>query len=256
MHVANERLRDALLKNGLTPESLAEKLQVNPKTVERWVTQDRSPYPRHRHAIATLLGERESYLWPDALAPERAARVAQSEIVHIYARRSAVPRELWSRLFEAATERIGILVYAGLFLPELEPRLANLLRSKAEAGVKVEILLGDPESAAVADRGAEEGIGAAMASKVHNVLAFYAPLREVAGVNARFHTTPLYNSIYLSDDEMLVNTHAYGFPAAHCPTFHLRRLSGGELFDTYADSFERVWSAASDKPVWGSPVAG
>jgi hypothetical protein len=95
-----------------------------------------------------------------------------------------------------------------------------------------------------------------MASKVHNVLAFYDQLKDVAGVSARFHSTPLYNSIYLSDNEMLVNTHAYGFPAAHCPTFHLRRLSGGELFDTYADSFDRVWSGASATPVWNAPVAG
>jgi len=43
------------------------------KTVERWVTQDRPPYLRHRHAIAALLGKRESYLWPDALPPDRAA---------------------------------------------------------------------------------------------------------------------------------------------------------------------------------------
>ncbi|MCP2327294.1 hypothetical protein HDA40_005801 [Hamadaea flava] len=51
-----------------------------------------------------------------------------------------------------------------------------------------------------------------------------------------------------------MNTHAYGFPAAHCPTFDLRHLSGGELFNTYADSFDRVWS--SGKPIWGGLVAG
>jgi len=252
--MANERLRDALLKAGMTTEALAAKLQVNAKTAERWITQNRPPYPRHRHAIATLLGERESYLWPDALSAERATRVAQSEMVHIYPRRSAVPIDLWRRLFEGAQRKIGILAYAGLFLPELEPRLVKILTEKAIAGVRVEILLGDPKSEAVAQRGAEEGIGDAMASKVYNVLAFYDPLREVEGVHARFHETPLYNSIYLFDDEMLVNTHAYGFPAAHCPTFHMRRLSGGDLFDTYADSFDRVWS--SGRPIWGGLVAG
>jgi len=163
---------------------------------------------------------------------------------------------VFSHLLESATGRLGILVYAGLFLPEIEPRLIDILRRKAEAGVSVEILLGDPESSAVAERGAEEGIGAAMASKVHNVLSFYNRLRGVPGVKARFHTTPLYNSIYFADGEMLVNTHAYGFPAAHCPTFHLRRLSGGELFDTYADSFDRVWSGASGTPIWPEDVAG
>ncbi|WP_428983123.1 hypothetical protein [Phytohabitans maris] len=62
------------------------------------------------------------------------------------------------------------------------------------------------------------------------------------------HGTTLYNSIYRFDDEMFVNTHVYGYPAAHAPTLHLRRLTGGDLFDQYADSFDRVWSTA--KPLW------
>lgn len=36
--MANERLREAILNAGLTPYELADKLGVNPKTVERWVT--------------------------------------------------------------------------------------------------------------------------------------------------------------------------------------------------------------------------
>jgi hypothetical protein len=53
---------------------------------------------------------------------------------------------------------------------------------------------------------------------------------------------------------MLVNTHVYGFPAVHAPVLHLRRLSGGDLFDTYADSFDRAWS--SGHPIWETAVAG
>ena len=41
--MANDRLRDALLSKGLTPEVLAERLAVDPKTVERWITQGRTP---------------------------------------------------------------------------------------------------------------------------------------------------------------------------------------------------------------------
>ncbi|MBB5871974.1 hypothetical protein F4553_005353 [Allocatelliglobosispora scoriae] len=252
--MANERLREALLKAAITPEALAERIQVSAKTVERWVNLDRLPYARHRHEISVLLEEREAYLWPNALSTERSAKVAQSEVTQVYPRRSSVTIDVWRRLFDQASRKIGILVYAGLFLPELEPRLIAILKSKAESGTRVEILLGDPESEVVAQRGAEEGIGGAMASKVHNVLAYYSQLRTVPGVFARFHSTPLYNSIYRFDDEMLVNVHAYGFPAAHCPVFHLRRLSAGELFDTYADSFDRVWSSGT--PIWESPVAG
>ncbi|HWG98013.1 MAG TPA: hypothetical protein VNV66_01550 [Pilimelia sp.] len=103
-----------------------------------------TPYPRHRHAIAALLQQTESYLWPNALPPERVTRVAQSEVVRIYPRRSAVPTEVWQQLLEQAQDRIGILVYAGLFLPEQLPRLIPALKAKAEAGTRIEILLGDP----------------------------------------------------------------------------------------------------------------
>lgn len=246
--MANERLRDAMLRAGLTPFALGEKLDVSPKTVERWITLGRLPYPRHRHAIATLLQERESYLWPDALPPDRAAKLAESEVVHIYSRRAVVPGDLWHRLVEQAEQQIGILVISGLFLPEQVPTLIKSLKAKALAGVQVRILLGDPQSESVAVRGAEEGIGEAMASKVRNALSFYEPLRGIDSVGAKFHSTTLYNSIYRFDEEMLVNTHVYGFPAAHAPVLHLRRLSGGDLFDTYADSFDRVWS--SGRPIW------
>jgi transcriptional regulator with XRE-family HTH domain len=77
--MANERLRDAMLRDGLTAAALAEKLGVNPKTAERWVTLDRAPYPRHRHAIASLLHERESYLWPNAITADRADRMSNSQ---------------------------------------------------------------------------------------------------------------------------------------------------------------------------------
>lgn len=251
--MANDRLRDALLRKGFTPISIAEEIGVDPKTAERWITKGRPPYPKHRHAVAAMLGESESYLWPDAVTPERAARTAESEIVQIYPRRSMLPLELWQRLLTEATERIEILVFAGLFLPEQIPRLARTLKAKATRGTQVTILLGDPDCAEVAERGAEEGIGDAMSSKIRNVMSFYAPLREVPGIQVKFHRTTLYNSLYRFDNEMLVNTHVFGFPAAHSPVLHLRQLAGGDLFDTYTDSFERVLAGAL--PTWPAVVA-
>jgi len=43
---------------------------------------------------------------------------------------------------------------------------------------------------------------------------------------------------------MLVNGHLYGVGAYLAPLTHLQRLPGGELFDTYAESVERVWETA------------
>ncbi|GAB1643844.1 helix-turn-helix domain-containing protein [Krasilnikovia sp. MM14-A1259] len=244
----NERLRDALHKQGLTPTELAARVKVDPKTAERWVTQGRAPYPKYRSAIAAALRESESYLWPDAYSDERRNEASQSEVAHIYPRRGALPPELWQRLLDGATRQIGILAYAGLFLPEQHPRWVPTMRAKAEAGVQIEILLGDPDGSQIAERGEDEGIGDAMAGKVRNVLAFYRELRDLENVAIYFHNTTLYNSIYRFDDDMLVNTHLYGTPAAYAPVMHLRRIAGGELFDNYTASFNRVLSKS--RVVW------
>jgi transcriptional regulator with XRE-family HTH domain len=242
--VPNDRLRDAVLRNGFTPASVAQKIGVDPKTVERWIHQDRIPYPKHRHAIAALLRESESYLWPNALSAERVRQVTRSEVVQIHARRGAVPPETWQRLLDKAERQVGILVYGGLFLPEQNPRWVTTLRKKADSGVQVDILLGDPKGHQIAERGADEGIGSAMASKVYNVLTYYKELRDHDNITINLHDTTLYNSIYRFDDEMLVNTHLYGTPAAYAPVLHLRQLPGGELFDSYVASFNRVASKA------------
>ncbi len=167
----------------------------------------------------------------------------------------AVPTDTWQRLLDGATRQVGILVYAALFVPEQNPRWISTLREKAEAGVKVEILLGDPDGTRVAERGSDEGIGAAMGGKVHNVLAYYNDLRDVENVAIYFHDTTLYNSIYRFDDDMLVNTHAYGAGAAQSPVMHVRRIAGGHLFPHYLLSFERVWETARVKSANASELA-
>jgi transcriptional regulator with XRE-family HTH domain len=245
----NERLRALLLERGKTPDQLAEHVQVDAKTVERWITRGRTPYRRHRFEVASFLGVDESYIWPDALGRDEVAVVSESEIVAVWSHRSEVPRDLWGHLFSQAEREIGVLVYSGLFVSE-DPGLQKIFREKAGAGVRVRILLGDPDSQAVADRGEDEGVGDAQAAKIRNALALYRPLRKADGVEFRFHRTVLYNSIYRADDQVLVNTHLFGVTAAHAPVWHLRKLPGGELASLYIDSFERVWETAT--PVDGT----
>jgi hypothetical protein len=238
-----------LLRNGLTPDQVARAIDVDPKTVERWITKDRTPYPKHRHAIAAMVREAENYLWPDAVAPERVAEIGGSEVIKVYPHRHAVPHELWKRLITNATDEVEILVYVGMFLTE-DPSLIKRLRGKAQAGGRIRLLFGDPASREVTRRSEDEGIGKnAISVKIRNALTFFKRLDGETGVEIRCHGTTLYNSIYRFDDEMIVNTHVYGFAAAHAPALHLRRLSAGSLFETYSESFETVWKAAKP-PKW------
>ena len=246
--MANDRLCDALLRNGLTPADVAERLGVDRKTAERWITLGRSPYRRHRHELAALVRESEAYLWPDAIDPDRRAEVARSEVVELYAHRADSPPQLWTRLLDEVTDQLDMLVYAGLFLPEHDPKLVRSLARKARGGAKIRLLFGDPDSVAVACRGTEENIGDALAYRIRNVLHLYEPLRGVDGVDVRLHATTLYNSVFRFDDEMLVTLHVYGLLGAHAPLLHLRRLGEGNLFSIYAECFDRVWSAAL--PTW------
>ncbi|MQA10597.1 MAG: XRE family transcriptional regulator [Pseudonocardiaceae bacterium] len=238
----NERLRDALLRNGLTLEQVAKAVNVDPKTVERWITKGRLPYPKHRHKLAAMAREAESYLWPDAVAPERKVETSTAEVVRVYPHRNAVPVELWDQLINDAEQAVEILVHAALFLVE-RPRFVKDLAAKAEVGAKIRLLFGDPDGDTIALRSEEEQLGeGTLSARIRNALAFYQPLRGVEGVDMRFHDATLYNSIFRFDDEMIINTHVYGFQGAHAPSLHLRRLSAGDLFETYSESFEAVWN--------------
>jgi transcriptional regulator with XRE-family HTH domain len=240
----NERLRAALLQRGATPAELAEAIGVDAKSVERWITQGRTPYRRHRFAAASFLGAEETYIWPEALSPEQSKAASQSEIVELYPHRWSVPADLWKRIFEAAQQDISILVFSGFFLAD-DPSMIKLLSDKAKAGVRVRILLGDPESDAVAQRGRDEGLDDLLAAKIRNVIVLYKSLRAVEGTEFRLHGTTLYNSLYRADDQLIVNTHVYGAMASQAPVFHLRKIPGGEMMSTYLESFDKVWGQAT-----------
>ena len=245
----NETLRQALFRARLAEEDVAAQLGVDPKTVRRWL-EGRVPYPRHRWALSDLLGADEDDLWPEIQAA-RAARSRPEEIKAVYPHRWSVPREVWHRLFDSAQEEIGVTAYSALFLAE-DAGLLEVFRQKAIAGVRFRIALGDPDSPQVAERGAEEGIGDAMAAKIRNALALYRPLLDAASAEIRLHQTTLYNSLYRADNDLLVNQHTYGVPAANAPVFHLHRAGDGGMFDSYLASFQRVWSCAV-QPTYRSP---
>ncbi|MFI9414936.1 hypothetical protein [Nocardia gamkensis] len=70
-HTLNERLRRAVFDARMTPEQLAHKVQVDPKTVQRWIAQGRIPYPVHQHAVAVAVGVPEQELWPTTFEQSR-----------------------------------------------------------------------------------------------------------------------------------------------------------------------------------------
>src|SRR6266545_750814 len=211
---ANEPLRKAMADARITIEALGHAVSVHPKTVHRWLA-GRVPHPRHRWAIADLLGA--------------------------YAHRAEVPAHIWHDLLDQAKTQIDLLAYAMLFLPEANPRLVDQLKEKATAGCAIRIALADPDSPAVADRDQEEGLGGALPARIRTTLHHFADLSDRESISLRLHATRMYNSLFRFDDEMLVTPHLYAQPGYASPVLHLRRIGHRGIYDNFALHFERVW---------------
>jgi transcriptional regulator with XRE-family HTH domain len=238
--VENKRLRTTMATRGLSAQSLADLASVDPKTVERWVNSGRVPHARTAVLVAEVLEDDPLYLWP-SLRQGRKARALSPELIALYEQRADIPPAMWRSFFEKASERIDILVYAANFLHESLPGFNDLLRQKAIAGCHVRVAIGDPRSKNVLARGREERFGHGIESRCELALLHYGPLVGVSRVEIRTHGTTLYNSIYRADDELLVNTHAWGVNAYGAPVWHVRRSDAGTMFATYASSFAAVW---------------
>lgn len=159
--------------------------------------------------------------------------------------RADIPVSTFTDLLTQARKRIDILVYAAVFLHEAYPRLNELLTERAAEGCTVRIAIGDPDSDNVQARGQEERFGHGIESRCRLALMHYRPLADTPSIEVRTHSTTLYNSLYRADDQQLVNAHVWGVNAYAAPVWHLRRHETAGMFDTYAESFDAVWTTAT-----------
>jgi transcriptional regulator with XRE-family HTH domain len=240
----NERLRAAIRAAGLTIEDVSTRVGVDPKTVERWIYNgDRRPHRSSRRRLAELLSVDEVHLWPALAGDIRTPPTSESELVHLYPSRSAVPFDVWSALMRGVRSSVDVLVFSGQSLVE-QHNLLPIIRDRAAEGVRFRLAVGDHTSAAVIQRAQAEGTTGDLEGRVQMMRRYLAEVAHLDGVEVRTHGTILYNSIYRFDDQALVNTHAFGSLAGQSPVLHLRRLPGGLLWPHYLASFERVWQLA------------
>lgn len=240
----NERLRATMTARGATAQALAAVVDVDPKTVERWVNTGRVPYVASAVKAAEALEEDAMFLWP-TLSRGRSAKAMPSDVVALYPQRAQVSPAMWRAFFAEAKQNIDILVYAAVFLHESVHDFNDLLAGKAAGGCVVRIAIGAPDSENVAARGREERFGHGIESRCELALMHYRPLLGVAGVDIRTHGTTLYNSIYRADDELMVNAHVWAVNAYGAPVWHLRDSGGESVAETYRISFDAVWEQAT-----------
>ena len=222
---------------------VAERIGVDPKTVERWITQGRLPHRMHGVAVARMLSADEAYIWPEVLAEQVTKSASAAEMLELHPTRAAVPHAVWQQLISFSHEALDVLTYAGTFLFE-QHDIVSLLREKSVQSVRCRFLIGDETSKAVKRRAVEEGTPGGLEGRIELHRRYLREVADLPGVEIRTHRTTLYNSLFRFDQDLLVNGHAYGAPAGHSPVLHLRRVPGGRTWDHYMRSFDAVWQEA------------
>lgn len=237
----NRRLAEALADRQLSTIDVATQLQVDPRTVGRWV-EDAGRIPRAplRMALARLLEVPAGLLWPTAdTAPQAAA-----EIVAAYPSRTAVSAGQIMTLLRDAREAVDVLALAALWLWDAVPGFGETLAEKAAGGVDIRVCLGDPSGESARTRGREERIDDGLMHRCALSLTYARRWLDQHGDSLRVHDTTLYASVLRFDNDLLVNWHLYGVPAAQAPVIHLRLGEPAGIASAVMSSYERVWAAA------------
>ncbi len=140
--LGNDNLRAALQHVGLQPDDLAQIVEVDVKTVRRWLS-GRPPYPRHRGRIARALDTTEHELWPElATTPPRRPSEAASDLLGAHPASHDPAGPDWHALMRAATERIELLDETLIHILETEG-VVDLLAHKAAEGCEIRILIAE-----------------------------------------------------------------------------------------------------------------
>ncbi len=100
--MANDRLRSAIFKAGLEIEDLAARIEVDAKTVQRWLG-GRTPHARYRAKVANVLDLQEHDLWPETI-PAAQTRDDRRELSGAFAHANDVSVPDWRSLMQAARE--------------------------------------------------------------------------------------------------------------------------------------------------------
>jgi transcriptional regulator with XRE-family HTH domain len=246
VNMANERLRDAMKAAHVSLNDIVEAANVDRRTVQRWM-KGSTPNENHRWIIAEFLNMREDVLWPTDKSDTEIKPVSSAEVIATYAHRSDVPPSMWWHLFMKARRNIDLLGYALVFLPEQHRGLTDLLKKKAMASCTIRIAIADPTSTYVQERDREERLGGTLAARIQTTLYHFQDILDCPGIEVRFHSTPLYNSVFRFDNEMFTTPHLFGLHGSKTQLQHLHRLQSDGIFASHLSHFEAVW--ATTKPV-------
>ena len=239
---------------GIDVDELAARVEVDAKTIRRWVSGATTPYPRHRGRVAHALGCEPHQLWPDLERLIPAAQEDPQEIVTAFARGDDADVPDWRMFLDAAVMQIDLLDFT---LREViqDPAVVARLAAKADAGCQIRVLVSDRDSVqlaiAEAEQHSDRGLTElpALAWDVERSLGYLQPLLGLPGIQVRTFVAGRFNTILRFDEQMLVTLHLWGTPVPSTPLLYLRRQGDAGLFDRFAGHHDAIWHHAA------SPVA-
>lgn len=244
----NVALRDAMSGVGMTRSRLARIVGVDEKTVDRWLASEaRVPRAPARTAVAEALEVSAEMLWPKAVR-DAIKTGTDREVVATYAYRNTCPPTVWSSLIDGAKRQITFAGYTNYFIWQEQPKAAERLRAKAEAGVQVRFVVGDPESEVTRKREQVENNPLTVGTRIRMTLAQLQQLGPLPGLEARFSDEHIALSVFLFDDQALVTPHIANLLGHESPMLHLRRLQPDGMFDRFAQHVEALWAGARPVP--------
>lgn len=238
----NLALIQAMADAGMTRAALAKAVGVKPVTVRRWIEGRASPQEANANDAARALGTTKAALWPSQwpnLHPPSTGTVPLSA----YSARSDIPQSVWVKHFRQAQRHIDLLFYGGTFLFDAVKGFPEAIEYAAAQGAQIRVLIGDPDGVQVPIRGREEQLGPSLAGRCRMAIQHFSTL-QIDTLEIRLHDTPLYTSLFRSDDALIANPHVLARPASNNPCLVIDAHDHPGLWDTYSHLFERVWSSS------------
>ena len=124
--MANERLRRAIQQAGLRLEDVAEHVEIDVKTAERWITKGRLPHARNRVTDGAAAERRRARpVAGDRGGQERALGRATASWCASMPTAARCRTSAGTSCSRRRRERLDVLVHAGLFLPDGRSDLAR-----------------------------------------------------------------------------------------------------------------------------------
>ncbi len=178
--------------------------------------------------------------------------VSETGVMRVWNTRSDFPVKEWIKRIRNANGDIRIFCYAMAFLID-DNEFDKAIEMKLKEGKRVHILLGKPDGLCIVNRTAEEQSEGNIAERIGRASQRLQKINKNAGVadnqlQIRFHDTPLYASIYIFGDTMIVTPQLYGQRGALAPIIELKKAANEDcLYNKYDHMFREIWDEHSEE---------